>query len=438
MRPLRRPGLVYGGRVSEFGVELRRRRIRRDWSLAELALRVHYSRGYLSKIENGVLPPNATVARLADAALDAGGALAALVPAREGEHHEPAEFGESGESASAPGAAAGPDWSGELLAFGDALGIPLALPSAAARADAEDLRLEAHYQDEFDRHRRLGQGLAPGLVLRRMAVDFSTLMEVADTSLRPATRLTLLAARYAEFIGWLSQESGRRDLALGWTRRAAAIAAGAGGADFAAYTLVREAELAMYERDSATAMSLADQALRHPHATERTRALAAHRQAQIHALRGETTCAWRRWAGPRTCSARRRPRTGPAPPTGRSSAPRRSATSAAPIAGWCHYDLGRPQRATELLAEALSRTPEAAHRSRALFGARLALAYEASGELEEMETVTLRAIEDASLVRSASAYGELRGLSRALVRRHNVRGLKELRRHLDEHLVWAS
>jgi transcriptional regulator with XRE-family HTH domain len=416
--------------VSEFGVELRRRRIRRDWSLAELAVRVHYSRGYLSKIENGVLPPNATVARLADAALDAGGSLAALVPAPESGHHElvvPALDG-----------GADPDWSGELLAFGDALAIPLALPSAAARADAEDLRLETHYQEEFERHRRLGQQLAPGLVLRRMAVDFSTLMEVAETSLLPAARLTLLAARYAEFIGWLTQESGRRDLALAWTRRAAAIATRAGGADFAAYTLVREAELAMYERDAATAMELADRALRHPHATDRTRALAAHRQAQVHALRGEHDACLAALGraedllGAAAAEDRRRVPDGPV--VGSSTV----GNLGGAIAGWCHYDLGRPHRATELLAEALSRTPDTAHRSRALFGARLALAYEASGELEEMQSVTLQAIEDASLARSASAYGELRGLSRALVRRHNVRGLKELRRHLDEHLVRAS
>lgn len=414
--------------MSEFGVELRRRRIRRGWSLAELAVRVHYSRGYLSKIENGLLPPNATVARLADAALDAGGGLAALVPAREGEHQ-----GTSAVSEELPG----PDWSGEILAFGDALSIPLALPSAAARADAEDLRLEAHYQEEFDRHRRLGQQLAPGLVLRRMAVDFSTLMEVADTSLLPATGLRLLAARYAEFIGWLTQEAGRRDLALAWTRRAAGIAVAAGGADFAAYTLVREAELAMYARDPAAAMRLADQALHDPHATARTRALAVHRQAQVHALRGEhdlCLAALDRAEDLLGAAAEGRRDAPDGPVVGSSTV----GNLGGAIAGWCHYDLGRPQRATELLADALERTPDSAHRSRALFGARLALAYEASGELEEMRTVTLRAIEDASLARSASAYGELRGLSRALVRRHNVRGLKELRRHLDEQLVRAS
>jgi hypothetical protein len=52
-----------------------------------------------------------------------------------------------------------------------------------------------------------------------------------------------------------------------------------------------------------------------------------------------------------------------------------------------------------------------------------------------MQAVTLRVLEDASLVRSAGANAELRGLSRALMRHHKVRALRELRNSLDEALV---
>lgn len=64
-----------------FGDELRRLRRQRGLSLKEFARVVHFDPGYLSKIENGLKPPTATVASRCDAALDADGALSALVPA---------------------------------------------------------------------------------------------------------------------------------------------------------------------------------------------------------------------------------------------------------------------------------------------------------------------------------------------------------------------
>lgn len=64
-----------------FGDELRSLRRQRGLSLKKLARVVHFDPGYLSKIENGLKPPTATVASRCDAALDADGALSALVPA---------------------------------------------------------------------------------------------------------------------------------------------------------------------------------------------------------------------------------------------------------------------------------------------------------------------------------------------------------------------
>ncbi|GDY31483.1 nSTAND1 domain-containing NTPase [Gandjariella thermophila] len=62
-----------------FGSELRRLRAQRGVSLAGLSRLVHYSKGYLSKIENGDKPVTMDVARRCDAALGAGGSLLALV-----------------------------------------------------------------------------------------------------------------------------------------------------------------------------------------------------------------------------------------------------------------------------------------------------------------------------------------------------------------------
>ncbi|MFH8405636.1 helix-turn-helix domain-containing protein [Streptomyces sp. NPDC018019] len=66
----------------EFGEALRRLRREKEVSLRTLAQLVHYSKGYLSKIENGEKPPTADVARRCDAALAADGALTRLLSAR--------------------------------------------------------------------------------------------------------------------------------------------------------------------------------------------------------------------------------------------------------------------------------------------------------------------------------------------------------------------
>ncbi|MGW6867095.1 nSTAND1 domain-containing NTPase [Streptomyces sp. NPDC054912] len=68
------------GPAADFGAALRQVRTERGLSLSALARLMHYSKGYLSKIENGTKPPTADLAQRCDEALGAGGALARLVP----------------------------------------------------------------------------------------------------------------------------------------------------------------------------------------------------------------------------------------------------------------------------------------------------------------------------------------------------------------------
>ncbi|WP_045301746.1 nSTAND1 domain-containing NTPase [Saccharothrix sp. ST-888] len=65
----------------EFGAQLRELRAARRVSLSELARLIHYSKGYLSKIENGTKPATPDVARRCDEALLSGGVLLRLVGA---------------------------------------------------------------------------------------------------------------------------------------------------------------------------------------------------------------------------------------------------------------------------------------------------------------------------------------------------------------------
>ncbi|MFE9019279.1 helix-turn-helix domain-containing protein [Streptomyces sp. NPDC007808] len=70
---------------ASFGTALRELRVERGLSLTDLARITHYSKGYLSKIETGRKPVNRDVARLCDEALEADGALLALLPPAPGE-----------------------------------------------------------------------------------------------------------------------------------------------------------------------------------------------------------------------------------------------------------------------------------------------------------------------------------------------------------------
>lgn len=65
--------------AAPFGAELRRLRLNVGYSLAKLADRVHYSKSYLSKVENGNAPPNESLAAMCDEVLRANGALTALL-----------------------------------------------------------------------------------------------------------------------------------------------------------------------------------------------------------------------------------------------------------------------------------------------------------------------------------------------------------------------
>lgn len=76
-----------------FGQELRRLRERAGVSLSAFANRVHYSKGFLSKIENGRAVPTPQLARTCDDQLGAGGALLALAVAERRAAKPPALYG---------------------------------------------------------------------------------------------------------------------------------------------------------------------------------------------------------------------------------------------------------------------------------------------------------------------------------------------------------
>lgn len=66
-----------------FGTEMRRLRQEAGMSAGEVARRTNYSKGQISKVENGYKRPSQTLARMLDDVLNTGGALTSILQQQE-------------------------------------------------------------------------------------------------------------------------------------------------------------------------------------------------------------------------------------------------------------------------------------------------------------------------------------------------------------------
>ncbi|WP_380285988.1 multiprotein-bridging factor 1 family protein [Kitasatospora purpeofusca] len=420
---------------AEFGPELRRRRLAAGLTLTRLAELLNYSKGHLSKIERGQKVPPPDLARRCDARLGAGGELERLAPP-EGTAGRGTGVGEAAadeESVLLRVDRDGVRWPGgglgrrQLLAAGatSVLGMGVAGAVGAGRAEAASgpgsegvARVDASpveiFRTQFDHMRLLGQSTDPALLLPMLTVQTHTLRELAlqaDTVAR--VRLLGLAARYAEFAGWMAQEAGDDPSALWWTARAVELAEGGDDRDLGSYTLVRRALVTFYAGDAPATVGLAGPVARDGRLPPRIRGLAAQREAQGHALAGDHTASLRGLDRARELFARSAADGGGGGPvigTGNLADP------AAMVTGWCLYDLGRPARAAEVLDRECAAIPAHAVRTRARYGLRRALAHAAAGEVEHACALAAELLPLVPGLRSATIATDVARLDRELSR----------------------
>ncbi|MQY31309.1 helix-turn-helix domain-containing protein [Nocardia aurantia] len=371
-----------------FGLELRRQREAAELSLAQLARRIHYDKGYLSRVERGERQPSADFARRCDAALATDGMLSALVPATDSGGRGPDEPAAEPERA-------------ELR------------PATFAAPLADDVL--SGYTAIYDELRRLGQGTAAAHVLPMVATQARVLRSGAAAQ----RGLLLLAARCAEYAGWMAQEVGDVASASHWTDESARIAADAGDHGLAAYAFVRHAEFALYRRDARAAIELAALVRDDPTVPGQVRRLAAHREAQAYALVGNPGACDRALAQAADFDTE----------SGHAAVRFGSSIGGLDhaIAGWCYFDLGRFDRAADLLEHVTLGIPAPARRARGRHSIRLARALVAAGDLDRAEPVIGSALEDVRHTRSATAYDEIRMLSGDLLRQHHHSSSRTLR-----------
>lgn len=156
----------------DFGAALRRARIEAGLSLADMAKQVNHSRGYLSKIENGVSTPSVQMARRCASVLAVGADLAALVPAK------PARKAAGG---------------GPVLPIGTEAGSACA--PLVGRFGELSPELEPRYVQIFQRLRELGRRAQPAVVLPMLGTQVAVLRRYIETADEPRRRQASPASR---------------------------------------------------------------------------------------------------------------------------------------------------------------------------------------------------------------------------------------------------
>ncbi|WP_444962850.1 helix-turn-helix domain-containing protein [Nocardiopsis sp. M1B1] len=406
-----------------FGAELRRRRQEARMSLADLARATHYSKGYLSKLETGAKPPTPEAAVACDTALGADGTLLTLAPARN----------PSGDPAPKVPSHSQEVW---ILRMEDdgrteftgidrrtalSAGAASLMTMAAGPAPAAPETL-GWFRGQFAALRALGQQTPPRVVLPLAVAQANALRHLATgTDERSASAALSLASRFAEYAGWMAQEAGDNKAALWWTDTAVTMAAAAGDREMGAYAHVRQALVAMYAHDGARTVALARRVLSKPGASARVLGLAAKREAQGHALRGDLVSCERSLERARGLLPNS---DGPLSPEVLGSS--HVADPVGVARGWCLVDLGRFEEGARILDEEVLRLPESAVRARTRFGVRRALAHALAGEVDHACSLTRDLLEGAAASGSATIVADLRRLSQALARHHGHGAVRDL------------
>ncbi|MFD5455374.1 helix-turn-helix domain-containing protein [Streptomyces olivaceus] len=402
---------------TSFGEELRKRRLEAGLSLTDLSGLVHYSKAQLSKVERGIKTPSRDLARLCDAALGADGALIALSTPTAVDSPAVSASGRVEEenwmmqlSPDGPNSF-GPVGRREVMNAGVASLMTWRTDGSGPASPAAGAGMLEASRSLFTHYRRLGQTVEPGLLLPVLIAQTHTLRELSAQS-DSGTRRGLLAlgSRYAEYVGWLVQETGDERAALWWTQRAVDLAAAGGDQALAGYALVRRALVTLYREDAEQTIALARRA-QSGVLPSRIRGLAAQREAQGHALAGDVGACLRALDRARTLLAHRND-DADGPVIGSMHLP----DSVGVVTGWCLVDLGRPREAGEELDRQLTLVGPDALRTQVRYGVRRALAHASAGEIDHACALTEPLLDGVAAVRSATVTTDLRRLVRVLGR----------------------
>ncbi len=233
--------------------------------------------------------------------------------------------------------------------------------------------------------------------------DQIQLIQQLRASRKGADRQALLVmqAEYAEFAGWLHQDSSDFRGAQFWLDRALEWSHGAGDHELATYVMVRKSQLAGDMRDGTSATDIAEAASNMARRGSRLEATAATYGAHGYALSGENTACLR------------------AIDNAREMANRLNDDPESPWATWlddayievqrgrCLSILGNHKQAVSVFQQAIEELPPAFHRDRGVYLAREALAHAGARNPEQAADVGMKALAIAHDTQSGRIIDEL-------------------------------
>lgn len=385
------------------GSEIRRLRLAAGLSLSQLAQRVNYDKGYLSKIENGNKRLSGDVARLIDAELGTNGYISSFVPNLD-VVTSPAEFDI------------------DTVPIGDRRDHLGSATSDTLRASAASPVVIDRLWTLFAQHRDLGRNVSPRLVLGALIAETRAINLLARAAPPPDHyRLFHVASRFAEFIGWMFQECDDIASATRWTTYAGRLADASGVLDVIQFCLIRSADIALSEYRLTEAINLAKYVQDNSNASNHVHAMAAMVEARGHALAGEAS----------TCESAliRADKLAATPVNHTDPVPLGFAgfeNLVAAARGWSWRQLGRVSEAADLLEVALHGTSPTSVRSRTRLAVRAAIARAEAGDLLAAVNLIKGSILDVRAVDSASIRSDLRQLLK-IINRSRAPDLIELR-----------
>lgn len=380
----------------------------------EFAARVRYSKGFVSKIENGRKAPSTQFARVADAVLQADGRLPR------------AARGTLDAASRTPG----------FPSAGPALPEDVPAETPPALDDTEAKHALSAFERVYDEVRDLGQTLNPSVVASMLVPHIAALESLASTLHEPLRNDALrLTAHLTDFTGWMTQEAGDDVTARAWINRSAALAEAVQDDDMIAHLYVRRANISLYQQDAYGTIEAARQASTFAR-TPRRLSFCKSREAQGHALAGDfrsfRTCMDRAFELYALAESTRQPQRGPV------AGPMRIRNPLKLAEGWSLYDLGMPAEAVEILALELSETQKTNGRAWARTAARLTLALASLREIGRACALAEEILQVSAVAHSATIRSDLRLLARMLNRWNSDPAVRELAPKLSAALAPSS
>lgn len=393
--------------MESLGSRIRAARVERGLSMGELARLAHITTAYVSYLEHDRRVPGSAVLRSLSQALGVE-----LPTPQEQPYAEPAPTSDD-----ALVLVRQPDGSVILVQMDRRAFLATASLAAGATAIPLPDRLTSEVVkamgDRLTWHMAAGRSSNPQTVARLVNADLPTVVDAAASAPKALRdRTYVLAARYAEYLGWMQQEAGDFDAAMRSTAYASDLAQVAGWRPMVAYATIRRSRLWQYRRPGYAAELASTVYARPGRLTPGLVAMGAAQAAEAYARDGQDTPSRRALDTASRALGRVRP--GDEPPIGPDVLARDTELTVGLWIARCDLALGRAENAIGPIAKLVTTLEVNGQRTWALNGGQLAAAYARAGATDEAVHTAHRTLAASAQCASATGARELQALRPAL------------------------